>query len=255
MAGGKIPREKTLNDDFKLQQSRATMSPTSRENGRKTWRGPRRWDIHTSALLIFRRLEVSRKTMEIQAFSSALADGIEISLRRRNPIVDREGQFPTRFLNRFPYLFLTGTFRCRFRASPDTFNRSMDTNPQSTITNLLLDRAWWAFVLRKQATDRVDFDDFRELEKRDVVDFFLRSFSRGVKIPFIDSQTLNNERLRKQEKRKVGREWNNPRYNRCEKRREEKKKKNSVSLNKLYNLLVLVFFTALQRYLTARREK
>lgn len=88
---GKIPREKTLNDDFKLQQSRATMSPTSRENGRKTWRGPRRWDIHTSALLIFRRLEVSRKTMEIQAFSSALADGIEISLRRRNPIVDREG--------------------------------------------------------------------------------------------------------------------------------------------------------------------
>lgn len=82
------------------------MSPTSRENGRKTWRGPRRWDIHTSALLIFRRLEVSRKTMEIQAFSSALADGIEISLRRRNPIVDREGSaivsYP--FLNRFPYL-------------------------------------------------------------------------------------------------------------------------------------------------------
>lgn len=49
------------------------MSPTSRENGRKTWRGPRRWDIHMSALLIFRRLEVSRKTMEIRAFSSALA--------------------------------------------------------------------------------------------------------------------------------------------------------------------------------------
>lgn len=67
------------------------MSPTSRENGRKTWRGPRRWDIHTSALLIFRRLEVSRKTMEIRAFSSALADGIEISLRRRNPIVGARG--------------------------------------------------------------------------------------------------------------------------------------------------------------------
>lgn len=200
---GKIPREKTLNDDFKLQQSRATMSPTSRENGRKTWRGPRRWDIHTSALLIFRRLEVSRKTMEIQAFSSALADGIEISLRRRNPIVDREGSAIVSSSHFWIVsLISTGTSRCRFRASPDPFNRSMDTNPQSTITNLLLDRDWWGPPLSSRSRppivlSRVDFQNWRNESISFFLFRFFDHFDGGVKIPFIDSQTLNNERLRK----------------------------------------------------------
>lgn len=164
------------------------MSPTSRENGRKTWRGPRRWDIHTSALLIFRRLEVSRKTMEIRAFSSALADGIEISLRRRNPIVGARGI-------RDSFLPISESFplspRERFAADLE-LGRISSIVQWTPIRNLhcykliILDRAWWCpFVLEKQATGRVIAIISRDLESWKNYFFrFLRSSRREVKIPY-----------------------------------------------------------------------
>lgn len=158
------------------------MSPTSRENGRKTWRGPRRWDIHTSALLIFRRLEVSRKTMEIRAFSSALAMELKFRCEEETQLQEREGSAIVS--ESFPL-----SPRERFAADLELGRiPSMDTNPQSTITNLLLDRAWWCpFVLEKQATGRVIAMISRDLELENWKNYFfrfLRSPRREVKIPY-----------------------------------------------------------------------